>query len=247
MKTILTIFAAVLATAAFSQDPDSFERKLDPFSKVIVSPKIDLVLIPGNTESVRIQYTGVDLENIIIDQSGKRLHIYLDHARIYDIGERRRNKNMFHRRERYRHAHVTAYVTYNNLKLVEIRGEGNVICEGKILTKRFKIRAYGENNVRIDHLEAATVKARLYGENMMTILSGDAGHLSYKMYGENKINTRGMTSITSNATIYGEGKVSLYASEELRVNSFGEPSLFVSGSPYISKGIMFGHANIRRR
>ena len=91
------------------------------------------------------------------------------------------------------------------------------------------------------------MKARLYGENVLNILDGDAGHLSYKMYGVNKIDTRGLRSVTSNATVYGEGRINLNTTEELRLNSFGEPRVDVIGDPIISKGMVFGKPYIRRR
>lgn len=244
MKALLTLLAAILTfSVGHSQD---MQQKLQSFNKIVVSPKIDLVLIPGETESIRIEYSGVDAGDIIIDQSGRRVHVYLDHAKIYDIGERRRERDMFDRRERYRFAKVTAYVTFKDLKLIEARGEGDVVCDGSIVSNKLKIRAYGNMNVRLAHLDAAKVKARLYGENTMRILDGEAGHLSYKLFGENNIDSRGLTSVTASTTIYGDCRVSLYSSEEVRLTSFGDPKLFVSGSPYISKGIVLGHANIRR-
>jgi hypothetical protein len=154
---------------------------------------------------------------------------------------------MFDRRERYRSATLTAYVTFKEgLKLIETRGEGHVTCDGNIVAKKVKVRAYGETDLRFAYLEAATVKARLYGSNTMKILDGDAGHVSYKLFGENKIDSRGLHTVTSNTTIYGDGQVRLYATEEVRVNSFGDPNLVVSGSPTISKGIIIGSARIRR-
>lgn len=227
----LPLAALFFASAAYSQ---SFERKLRSFDKVVVSQKINLVLIPGNSESIRIEYSGVGEDKIIIDQKGKKLHVYLKDARTLDL------------REHYRRAILTAYVTFKHLKVIETRGEENVSCDGTITSKKLKIRAYGTTDIRLASVDAATVKARLYGENTMTIVDGDAGHLSYKMYGVNKIDTRGLTSVTSSTTIYGEGRINLNSTEEVHVTSFGEPSLYVSGDPIISKGIVIGRPNIRR-
>jgi hypothetical protein len=242
MRNLAIMVAALfIAGTAYSQ---RFERKLRSFDKIVVSPKINLVLVPGEKESIRIDYSGVEEEKIIIDQKGRKLHVYLEDAKILDIGERK--DDMFDRRERYRRATVTAYVTFKHLTLIETRGEGNVYCDGTITTKKLKIRAYGATEVRLAYVDATTVKARLYGENTMTILQGDAGHLSYKMYGVNKIDTRGLRSVTSSTTIYGEGRINLNTTEEVHVTSFGEPSLYVTGDPVISKGIVIGRPNIRR-
>ncbi len=184
-------------------------------------------------------------DRIIIEQKGRKLHVYLQDAKIFDIGEK--EDNMFDRKERYNHAKLTAYVTFKHLIYIESRGEGDVLCDGKIEAKKLKIKAWGAVNIRLAYVDAAMVKARLYGENILNIREGDAGHVSYKMYGVNKIDTRGLRSVTSSTTIYGEGRINLNTTEELRVTSFGEPSLNVLGDPIISKGIVIGKPNIRRR
>ena len=242
MRCLAILLSGMLITsAAYSQ---RLERKLRSFDRIVVSPKINLVLIPGDRESILINYSGIEEEKIIIEQKGKKLHVYLEDAKILDIGER--DNDIFDRRERYRHATLTAYVTFKHLKLIETRGEGDVVCDGTITSKNLKIRAYGKTDIRLAYVDAATVKARLYGENSMTIGDGDADHVSYKTYGVNKIDTRGLRSVTSTTTIYGEGRINLNSTEEVRVNSFGEPSLYVSGNPIISKGIVIGRPNIRR-
>src|SRR5262249_36556643 len=151
-----TLLAAILITTiGYSQE---IEQKLRSFDKIVASYKIDLVLIPGDTESIKITYSGVDAEDINIDQSGRRVHIYLDDAKIFDKGVKKNDKNMFERRPRYRFAKVTAYVTFKELRLIETRGEGEVFCDGKIEAKKVKIRAYGDTEVRLAYVEAKTVK-----------------------------------------------------------------------------------------
>lgn len=227
----LTILLLVIITPGWSQ---SLEHKLRSFDKVVVSQGINLILTAGNEESIKIDYHGVSEDEIVIDQKGKRLHVYLKEAKLVDV------------KDRYRHASIRAYVTFRHLKLIEARGEGDVFCDDKIYSKKLKVRAFGETEIDLAYVDASTVKARLFGANRLTILAGDADHLSYKMYGENKIDSKGLVSVTSNTTIYGEGKINLNTTEEIRVNSFGEPSLYVTGSPIISKGIIIGHTNIRR-
>ena len=242
MKALLTLLAAALiVNIGYSQE---IEQKLRPFDKIVVSHKIDLVLIPGETESIRLTYSGVDVNKINIKQDGRRVHVYLEDAKMFDTGEKK--DNMWERRPRYRFAQITAYVTFKTLRLIETRGEGEVFCDGKIAAKKIKVRAYGDTDIRLANVEAKTVKARLYGDNTMKIRSGEAGHVSYKLFGDNEVDSRGLESVTSNTTIYGDGRVAIYATEEARINSFGDPSLYVSGSPTISKGIIIGGVDIRR-
>jgi hypothetical protein len=243
MKALFTLPAVLLImNIGMAQE---ITQKLEPFDKIVVSPKIDLVLIPGNDESIRITYSGVDEDRIMIDQSRGRVHVYLEDAKIYDKGVKR-SRHMFDRRPRYRFAQLTAYVTFRSLRHIEIRGDGEVLCEGHIDAKKIKLKAYGDNDIRIASLEAKTVKARFYGDNTMKIKEGEAGHINYKLFGDNKIDTRGVRTVTSSTTIYGDGRVLMHVTGEVHVSSFGDPTVYVIGSPVISKGIILGEADIRR-
>lgn len=239
MTTLLA--AMVIVTAGYSQ---SIEKNLQPFEKIVVSPKIDLVLIPGNTESIRITYDGVEQEKIIIKQSGKKVHVYLDGAKIFDKGER--GRDMFEWRPAYRFARVTAYVTFKSLRLIETRGDGEVLCEGKILSRNLKVRAYGDVDVLLAYVEAKTFRARMFGDNYLNVHEGLTGHSNYRLYGDNRVDADGIQTVTSNSTIYGAGQVKLFATEEVRVNAFGDQRILISGSPNISRGVVFGSAIIKR-
>src|SRR5690606_40577082 len=45
------------------------------------------------------------------------------------------------------HARLTAYVTYRALEEVEIRGNQELSCLDPIRSRRFALRAYGENDI----------------------------------------------------------------------------------------------------
>jgi hypothetical protein len=45
--------------------------------------------------------------------------------------------------------------------------------------------------------------------------------------------------------VYGVGRVRINASDKVRVNALGEPSIFVEGTSYVSRGIIIGNADIR--
>lgn len=244
MKALFTLLAALLiVNVGFSQE---IEQKLQPFDKIVVSPRIDLVLIPGQEESIRITYSGVDKEKILIEEKRGRVHVYLEDAKIYDTGEKR-SKHMFDRRQRYRYAQLTAYVTFKTLRHIEIRGDGEVFCDGHIDAKKIKIKAYGDNDIRIASLEAKIIKGRFYGDNTMRIREGEAGHMNYRLYGDNKIDTRGVRTVTSNTSIYGDGRVLMHVTREVHLTSFGDPSLYVIGSPTISKGLILGEVDIHKK
>lgn len=241
MKKIL-ITTAMLAMAFAVLAQEEVIRKVPVFDKISVSPKISLVLEKGDKESVRIVYNNISSGKINVEVVGNKLRIYLDHARLID--KRERTSDNHSRVSMYHDVTVTAYVTYRNLKELEMRGEETLTCESEIDTDKFKLKVYGEAEVNLASLKAHKFKASLYGVNNIKIKSGESAHQVYRLFGENKIDTRGLESTTASARIYGEGRLRMKATDEVRINAFGEPDIDISGNPHISRGIMIGRTHI---
>lgn len=238
------LFSALLVIAGSSKGQE-ITKKLDSFDKIIVSPKINLILKKGDEESIQIKYSNVTSDKINIRQTGSTLRIYLDDSRIVDKHKKTRDENYSSNVSIYKNAVVTAYVTYTELKVLDVRGEEEVTCDGALDSDKFKIKAYGEAEITLASLHTKKFKAVLYGENKLMIRDGQTGHQRYRLYGENKIDTRAFSSETISSTMYGEGRLSVNASDEVRINAFGEPRINVSGTSHISRGIIIGKADIR--
>jgi Putative auto-transporter adhesin, head GIN domain len=245
MKNLTLLTLALLIFCAV-QAQNNNERALDSFRKIVVSPKIKLVLKKGEKESIRITALNVDATQLNIRVEGKKLLIYLDDARYLE--KRERPGNHFHgsRKSIYHDASVTAYVTYKELKSIEVRGEERVECEDTIQTDKFKLKAYGTTDINLAGLQVRKFKTSLYGENRLRIASGKSMHQRYRLYGENVIESSGLESETIATNVYGEGRVSIKATGEVRLNAFGEPQIFVEGPAQLSKGLVIGRVGIRR-
>ena len=243
MLKSLFLGTAIIATSlAHGQE---WQKNLDSFDKIIVSPKINVVLKKGEQESIRIKYSNVSLDKINVEVSNNRLRIYLDDARIVDKPKRTHDENYSANLSMYHNVVITAYITYRELKVLDVRGEEEVTCDGPIDSEKFKLKAYGETEITLASLHTRKFKAVLYGENKLRIKEGQTGHQRYRLYGVNKIDTRALSSETISTTIYGEGRLSINASDEVRINAIGEPRVNVSGNSHISRGIIIGRADIR--
>ena len=169
----------------------------------------------------------------------------MDDARILDKHKRTHDESYSANISIYRDAVITAYVTYRELKVLDVRGEEEVSCDSSIDTEKFKLKVYGEAEINLASLHTKKFKAVLYGENKLKIKEGQTGHQRYRLYGANKIDTRSLSSETISTTIYGEGRLSVNATNEVRINAFGEPEVNVSGTSHISRGIVIGRTDIR--
>jgi len=237
----ITILILLIGITVAAQE---FEKNLTSFDKIVVSPKINLILEKGDQESIRIRYSNIDAGKINIEVTNGKLQLYLDNAKVIDKRERTDEYNS--KMSIYRNAEVTAYVTYAYLTALEIRGEQEVTCLSKLENDKFKLKVYGESEVTLESLYTQKFKAVAYGENKIKIKEGKANYQRYRLYGENKIDTRALASSTVSTTIYGEGRLTINASDEVRISAFGEPQINVSGTSYINKGIIIGRVDIRK-
>ncbi len=245
MKNNLKIGLSILALSVTGLLQAQDTLPLQPFEKIIASPRVNLILAKGDHESIRILYNDIPTSKVNVVVKGNKLKIYLDHARIVEKQVRITEDGRQHKQGIYAGSSITAYVTYKSLKSLEIRGEEELRCDDEISGDKFKLKVYGETEVRLATLHCKKFKASLYGENDLRIRSGETNRQVYRLFGENKIDTRGLKSELASARMYGEGKITLNASDEVRINAFGEPTIHVEGTSIISKGIIFGHADVR--
>ena len=244
MKKFAVVFVALLCYSilAFSQE---IEQNLSPFTRIVASPRIHVILNKGEKESIRLVYSGVSAHKINIKASGKTLRLFLDGARKF---ERKTPSGMADGRKEsmYKDAIVTAYVTYRELDMLEIRGDQELTCNDPIHSEQFTLRAYGENEVTLAFLSTDFFRAKLYGENRLSVKNGKATEQQYSLYGENRIDTRALRSKYTSAHTFGENSLRVSCREEMRIHAFGEPEIRVDGGAQISSRLVIGKASIER-
>ena len=241
----LVIFAILLqAGVARAQDEaPEINKALPSFSRIVVSPKINLILTEGDEESIRLVYHRINPDEINIEVKGKTLRLYLDDSRVT---EKMIKRNKYEKYSKYADANLTAYVTYRKLDRLEIRGEQELTCNSPIVSEKFILKGYGRNEINLTNIKTAYLKTHLYGENTLNIDGGKAEYQKYKLYGENKIDTRDQKSFYASATIFGESKLMLSIQDEIKVNAFGESEVTYGGNASLNRGLIFGKADIRR-
>lgn len=243
MKTLSALILLLLVAAICPAQ--QIEKNLKPFDRIIASPRINVVLQKGDKEHIKLVYNDVDASKINITVKNKTLHVYLDQARKVEKQVRSNGHGSLH--GIYKGVSITAYITYNELEELEIRGQQELTCLGPIENEKFFLKAYGANDITLASLKTEFFKAALYGENELTVKSGKVIEQKYKLFGSNKINANEMKSAFTTTNIFGEGKLSVKSTEEVRVNAFGEPEIEIDGGAMVSKRLIFGKAEIRQR
>ncbi|MGB3464237.1 MAG: DUF2807 domain-containing protein [Cyclobacteriaceae bacterium] len=247
MNTIKYILLMVLLpVAGLAQSPPAIGN----FEKIVVSPHINLVLIKGDDPGVRIESANIDTRKINVETDNNVLSIYLEGARFHNKYEKyERYDNNYRgkwREDVYRGAEVTAYVTYEYLESIQIRGEQIVRAEDTIDQHTFKVVLYGEVDVRLKKVIVKELRLSTFGENEILIESGLASEQVLRCYGENELDLSGIESVDIRSSLYGENRLNLRADGEIKVTAFGESDIRFSGDAFINRGLIIGETYIRR-
>lgn len=240
MKYLLTI---LLLTSYLSHAQTEDSMRVKAFTNIITSPRVHLVLLEGPVPQVRIVCNGIPRSKVNIKQNGNTLRIFLDHARVLEKQVRYSLRG--EKRPIYEGASVTAYVTYQQLNSIQMRGSESLVANSTLHGDKLKLKLYGVTEVDLHGLDVDKFKASLFGENRLSIRGGHANVQVYRLFGDNSIDTHALQSTVATTRIYGEGKVRIATRDALHVHALGEPQVRVTGMPLITRGVILGRLDIR--
>lgn len=221
-------------------------KTVDHFSKVIVSPYIQVTFVQGDEESVTINDIRVDQNKLHIEVNDKTLRIYLEGAKNIPKNEKEYSDDNEGTYPLYSNTSVTATVTYKMLDALSIRGEEEQLCKSAINGEKFTLKIYGESEVTFNELNLQELQATLYGEGSLKIKSGSVKEQNYTCYGEGRINSLAITGSTSHITAYGDADLKINVSDRIKISAFGDARLHYKGDPEVVKGLHIGELFVDR-
>lgn len=244
---ITGLLTLCLITISWGAKAQVIEKKVNSFDRIIISPRINVKLVKGTQEKVKIETNGLGADKINIKVSGKTLRIYLDQARIQEKRIRVNNYNGWDEKiSIYEGREVDAIITFRDLKHLQIRGNQTVDCEEPLIADKFKLKLYGETRIKLASLSTDRLKASLFGQNKVLIKGGEASKQIVKLFGENTFNTRRVTSKVAKANSFGVSDVYLNTTDWLKVSAFGESNIFYAGGATLHTGLVLGENQINR-
>ena len=240
-RTILSAVFLLLAIAVTAQT-----KIVNHFTKVIVSPYIQVTFVQGDEESVTINDIKVDQNKFHIEVNDKTLRIWLEGAKDIPKNEKDYSDDHVEMHELYNNTSVVATVTYKTLDALSVRGEEEHLCENAIIGNDFTLKIYGESEVTFNELNLQELQATLYGEGSLKIKSGSVKEQDYTCYGEGRINTLAISGNTSHITAYGDAEVKINVSDRIKITSFGDAQVHYKGNPEVVKGLHIGDLIVDR-
>jgi hypothetical protein len=238
MHTCKRFFAVLLLLTGISATAQT--RTVDHFTKVIVSPYIQVTFVEGNEERVTINEIKVDENKLHIEVNNKTLRIYLEGAKDIPKYEKDHSDEYEGRHPLYHNTAVVATITYKTLTDLSLRGEETQLCKSAINTEKFTLNIYGESEVIFNELNAEELETTIYGEASLKLKAGSVKHQEYTCYGEGKINSLSIAGSSSRIIAFGEADVALNVSDRIKISAFGDAKVHYKGNPEIVKGIHFG-------
>ena len=239
-KFFLLVLTIVIFKSTFAQTTTAVNH----FSKVIISPHIQVMFVEGNEESVTIENTTVDKDKINIEVNNSTLRIYLDGAKEVTKNEKNYDNGYKEKHPIYSGTVVTATVTYKTMDELSVRGEETQVCKSLLKGDKFRLKIYGESQVVLNEVNLGELQTTIYGESVLEIKTGSVKAQRYIVYGESKINSLNITGNTTKITAYGEADFRVNVSDEIKITAFGESTLAYKGNPKINKGLHIGEMKI---
>lgn len=234
-------FVLISSTNVFAQKG---LQEVKHFEKIIVSPHVELVLKEGNNESVSIKSKGVEEDKINVKVVGKTLRIYLDKAKGYTKQQKTRYYGRKTVTPMYRGVKIVATVTYKELKKLSVRGEEDVECDDVLKADKFRLKVFGEADVRFAAVQAKYMKTTLFGENNLRIKSGSLEKQKITSFGENTVDSKKLEAVKAKTVSFGESDFRLNVSKKVKFSSYGESELSFKGDAHVAKGIVLGENEI---
>lgn len=239
MKHLITLFIVAITISVSAKTSE-----VAPFHTIVTGPHIEVVLQPGEQESVDIESYDVDEDDVIIEVNGNTLHVYLKDAKNIEKRNKYKGDGYKYSRGIYQDARVTATITYTNIQKLVTKGEQKVTVNGILHCPKFKYKSYGEQKVVFEGVETNNFRAKLYGSTNLEIKEGYANLQRYKLYGEHDIDTRNVKSSVVKTANYGEVDMNV-DSDLVALTSFGEADINTTAKTRIRKGIVIGETRIR--
>ncbi len=242
---IILLLVFSLSNAAGNPLGTTDSLSVKEFDKVMVSNRINAVLIHGSRPAVKLVCTNVSPDKVNVVVSNGTLKIYLEHARWTEKNQYLDEDGYDHSVPMYRGVTVTAYITYTELNEIEIRGHQTVSFEGELKTDELKVKSYGEAEITIPSLTADKMDVVLCGTNHLEINGGKVTSQKFRLMGSNEVEASKLSAEEVSSTIYGDSKLRVNASSEFSLTAIGEPTVVWSGPAHLHRGLIIGQPTIR--
>jgi hypothetical protein len=210
MKNLIALSLVVITLGTtFAQETQT--RSVGAYSGVRAAEGIDVYLIKGTKESVRVEATGTSVTDVITEVSGSYLKIHM------------RDGN-------YRgHVSVKVYATYVKLDKLSASSAANIFSEGTISTNALDISASSAGSVEIT-ISAGDVEASASSAGEVE-LKGTASSLDVDASSAGEVDAYDLEAGRVEARASSAGSIKVSVKNELNAHASSGGSIRYRGNP----------------
>ncbi len=194
----ISIISLFIVSASFAQDSNerkSAVRKMGSFEKVKASKGINVTLIEGSKEEVKVDIVNGSLSDVVTQLKNKKLTVKMKTKIYKDVA-------------------VQVYVTYVEIKGIEAGSGATVDAENTIITDKLFIDGGTDSDINLD-IDANSVEAKISAGKMelsgkvksQTVTANTGGkYLAFDLESEEatvKANTGGKIEVTVTKSLNG--------------------------------------------
>lgn len=210
MKNLVIIsFLIASGTSIWAQS--SQVRNVGAFTGVKVAEGVDVYLKKGDKESVKVEVTGTELENVITEVSGSYLKVHMKDGHYVNNTD------------------VKVYVTYVRIERLSASSAGNIFSEGPIKTGTLEASASSAGSIEVQ-LEAGTVTASASSAGELE-LKGKAQTLMAEASSAGEVDAYDLETETVNAQAASAGSVKVNVTSSLNAHASSGGNVRYRGNP----------------
>lgn len=209
MKGLMILFLVpALVFQAFSQGTQ--QRNVPAFSGIKVAEGIDVYLIRGEKEHVRLEVAKGSPDDVVTEVSGSYLKIHMRNGFRGNIDAK-------------------VYVTYVRINKLAASSAGNIYCEEAIRAEDLEVQCSSAANIEIS-IDAGEVEVSASSAAQVE-LTGKAKSLNADASSAAQINAYDLEAEKVNAEASSAGSVKLHVVNSLEANASSGGSIRYRGNP----------------
>lgn len=206
----------------------SEEKDYGPFSKINLKNAVDVYLLQGSKESVRVE--GDPDPNSLLEISNSKGTLTIGNATL--------KGNIPNKSQKQK-----VYVTVVDISRIDCSGAIHLRSEGQLQLKKVELTTSGATNVEMD-LNLGELILKLSGATDVT-LSGKTGFMDLDCSGASSFDASGLQVTKAKVTSKGANNTQLYITGNLEIEASGASDVKCKGNPAISKKTVTGAASFK--
>ncbi|WP_185154363.1 head GIN domain-containing protein [Fulvivirga sp. M361] len=207
---IVLVFITLVVAGNFGIAQRTEDRNVGSFYAISAAEGIDVYVKPGTKEKVRVEASGIDVNDVLTDVGGGRLKIHLS-------GNRHRNHS------------VKVFVTFVKLEEISASSAANVISEGIIESKSLDLSVSSAADIELD-INVGSVEAVASSAGDIE-LSGKADRIDASASSAGGVDAYDLEAKKVRARASSGADIKVHASEEIDAKASSGGSVRYRGNP----------------